>query len=382
MRKQLISTLLVGALVLASSAPMASAAATTATSSGSGSVYAPTEIVDVVVPTSVKIAFNPLGVAVKNADFNGNTQILSGTYAIQNRSTIPMQVAAAFKVTAGTASLVKEEQVAADNQLTTAPAKAEFSLGVVTTAYGSTPVLPNAVPEKAADSTSTSRSDAALTGDASTNIIKIGKASAKSTPLITAAGDTIKFMLNKGPYTAVYDAEKNDIVYQANTKGVYDTVAFQFTGTTLKNAALWDKVTTAPKVDVTYTLTESTEAGYAATPFSPDSKNMIQEKADVTKTGATAAAPYTFEAKPSVTMDKADPTVPTASQKVTVLSLTPGAKAVSYGINTFGTYAVNENDATGETTYTYAVGGSDADSLAPGFYKVTVGGKSFILNVK
>lgn len=381
MRKKLISTLLVGALVLASSAPMASAAPTTATSTGSGAVYAPSEIIDVVVPTSVKVAFNPLGVAVKNADFNGNTQILSGTYAIQNRSTIPMQVSAAFKVTPGTAKLVKAEQVAADNQLATAPAAAEFSMNVVTTAYGSTPVLPNPVPDKAEGATGTSRSDASLTGDASTNIIKIGKASTQSTPLITTAGDTVKFMLNKGPYTAVYDAEKSDIVYQANPKGVYDTVAFQFTGTTLTNAALWDKVTNAPKVDVTYTLTESTEAGYAATPFSPDSKNVIQEKADVTLTGTTASAPYTFAAKPTVTMDKEDPTKPTASQKVTVLSLTPGSKALSYGINTFGTYTVGA-DADGNPTYSYAVDGSDAASLDKGFYKVTVGGKNFILNVK
>lgn len=378
MKKQLISTLLTAALVVSTVVP---AAAAGAQSEGSGTVYAPTEIIDVVVPTSVKIAFNPLKVAVKNDDFNASSEILSGTYAIQNRSTVPMQVEATFKVTAGDAALVAADKVATDNVAATAPTKAEFSLDVVTTANGAAPTLPTSPAAKAEDATDDSRADAAMDGNASTNKIAIGKASAVSTPLSASTGEKIKFMLNKGPYSAVYDKESDDIIYKANSSGSYDSVAFKFIGSTLSNASLWDKVATAPKVDVTYTLTQSTQAQYAVTPFSPDSRAVVQEKADVVSS-SSATGKYTFAAKPTLTMDKADPTQPAASNNVKVLSLIKGSTAVKYGINDFGTYAEKTDSKTNVTTYTYALNGDAAKTLEKGFYKVTVGGEVFILQVK
>lgn len=380
MKKQLISTLLTAALVVSAVVPASAATPAGPQSTGSGTVYAPTEIIDVVVPTSVKIAFNPLKVAVKNDDFNANTEILSGTYAIQNRSTVPMQVAAAFKVTAGDASIVSAEQIVTDNAATTKlPTKAEFSLDVVTTANGASPTLPVAPAAKASGDASDSRADVSMDGNASTNKIALGKASAVPTSLTTAA--TLKFMLAKGPYTAVYDAESNDITYKANAKGTYDSVAFKFTGTTLTNASLWDKVKTAPKVDVTYTLTQSTDAQYAATPFNPNSKSLVQETADVKFTINKTAGKFTFAGEPKVTMDKNDSSQPADSNKVSVQSLIKGSKAVSYKMNDFGTYAP-ETDKNGVVSYTYTLPtDKEANNLEAGFYKVTVGGQTFILQV-
>lgn len=385
MKKKIISALLVVAMLTAGNATAASAASTTPTGTGTATVYSPTEIVDVVVPTQFKLAFNPMKVAVKNNDFNASTEVLSGTYAIQNRSTIPMQVEATFKVTPGSqAKNVTAAQVATDNAETDATKiskmLAEFSLDVQVTAFGASPTLPTAIEPKAADSTADSRTLPAVEGNASTNLIKIGKASEVTTPLVTSAGDKIKFMLDKGPYKLAYDGENDKVGYQA-TSGTYDAVAFTFTGTTLQNTEKWNKVTTAPKVDVTYTLTQQTAGAYAATPFSPYSKAVVQEKGDVEITsGGTAAAAYTFAKKPSVTMDATDPTVPKAGQKVTIQSLVKGAKADSTNtLESLGTYAVDTTDAA-NPVYKYTV--NDQIGLDPGCYKVTVGGQSFVLKVK
>lgn len=386
MRKQFISALLVAAMatVTVSNATVASAASTTPTGTGTAGVYSPTEIIDVVVPTQFKIAFNPMKVAVKNDDYNASTEVLSGTYAIQNRSTIPMQVEAAFKVTPGAqAKNVTAEQVAADNKETD-PTKvskllAEFSLDVQITAFGASPSLPKAVEAKAADSTADSRTDTAVEGNASTNLIKLGKASTETVPLVTAAGDKIKFMLDKGPYKLAYNKETDKVEYSA-ASAAYDTVAFTFTGTTLQNTEKWNKVTAAPKVDVTYTLTQQTAGAYAATPFSPNSKSVVQEKSDVeVASGAAATKAYTFAKKPSVTMDATDATKPKAGQKATVLSLVKGAKAVTYNLEDIGTYEVDTADEA-NPVYKYTV--DDKIGLDQGYYKVTVGGQNFVLKVK
>ena len=96
MKRKLLATLLTSAMVVTSVMPAMAAATNTVTGAGTGSVYSPADIIDVVVPTDFKIAFNPLGVSIKNDNFTGNSQILSGTYAIQNRSTVPMGVSVAF----------------------------------------------------------------------------------------------------------------------------------------------------------------------------------------------------------------------------------------------------------------------------------------------
>ena len=89
MKRKLAASLLAGVLVAGltvTSASAAGATGTTVTGGGSGQVYSPEDIIDVVVPTDFKIAFNPLKVNIPaDSDgfgLTGATQVLSGTYAI------------------------------------------------------------------------------------------------------------------------------------------------------------------------------------------------------------------------------------------------------------------------------------------------------------
>ena len=67
MKRKLAASLLAGVLVAGltvTSASAAGATGTTVTGGGSGQVYSPEDIIDVVVPTDFKIAFNPLKVNI------------------------------------------------------------------------------------------------------------------------------------------------------------------------------------------------------------------------------------------------------------------------------------------------------------------------------
>ncbi len=382
MKKQLFSALLASALVIAGSAPYASAAAApTVSSNGTGTVYSPQDIIDVVVPTDFKIAFNPLEVAVKNDDFNGSTQVLSGTYAIQNRSTVPVNISAAFTVSADgkTVAFGTAADVEKDNAAETKPTAAKFSLDLITTAANASQTLPAAPAEKG-DAATSLRTDAAASG------VKLSKASTAPISLTTGkAGTTlattVDFMFNAGPYTPTYDKEQDKVIYKANAKGTWDTVAFKFGGTASIYADLWTKAT-APSVKATYTLTESTPAAYASTPFSPTSKNIMLKtgQGDVTVSAGVADKAYTFAKKPSLTMSKDEPTKPADSQKVTLLNLVPNSKPDStHRVVDFGTYAADDD----AQSYTYTIKGDYVKAhVEAGFYKVTIGKQSFIMEVK
>lgn len=220
MKRKLAASLLAGVLVAGltvTSASAAGATGTTVTGGGSGQVYSPEDIIDVVVPTDFKIAFNPLKVNIPaDSDgfgLTGATQVLSGTYAIQNRSTIPVNVSASFTVTGDAKAMVASaDDVAAYDAQTdlTKVTAAEFSLDLITTAKGSAQALAGTVTDKG-DSTTKVRQDAAADG------VKIAKASKHAIPLtdIAKAANTnkkdINFMLAAGPYTAKYDSTPHKV---------------------------------------------------------------------------------------------------------------------------------------------------------------------------
>jgi hypothetical protein len=347
---------------------------------GTGTVYSPKDIVDVIVPTSFNIAFNPLKVAIPadegGSGLTGSTQILSGTYAIQNRSTVPVNVAAVFTVTGDTTAMVATaDQVAATDALSD-PKTAQFSLDLVTTAKGAAQTLPSAVAENADTTKPTMRPDAAATGSvkqakASTKAIALTNekaAAAKNTPV------TVNFMMAAGPYTAKYDTEKHTVTYQVPSNATYDTVAFSFTGTTTTNTANWAKVNKAPTVTATYTLTESNAAAYAATAFDPYSKDVVVSKGDVIVTGS-AAGTYTFTKAQTFVKDT-DGNIDPAKNKVTVLSLLNGSKATAL---TFEAAGITIKETDGVYTATIA---QKTDSIPLGFYQFTIGTESFIVEVK
>jgi hypothetical protein len=384
MNKRIIAGLLAGVLaagLTTTGASAAVAAGTTVTGTGTGTVYSPADIVDVIVPTSFNIAFNPLKVAIPadegGSGLTGSTQILSGTYAIQNRSTVPVNVAAVFTVKGDTtAQVATADQVAATDALSD-PKAAQFSLDLVTTAKGAAQTLPSAVAEKASDSTTKLRTD-----DAATGSVKQSKASTKAIALTNVAAATanntpvtVNFMMAAGPYTAKYDTEKHTVTYQVASNATYDTVAFSFTGTTTTNTANWAKVSKAPTVTATYTLTESNAAAYAATAFDPNSKDVVVSKGDVTVT-SSAAGTYTFTKAQSFVQNTDKTDFDYTKNKVTVLSLLNGSKATAL---TFEAAGITIKETDGVYTATIA---QKTDSIPLGFYQFTIGTESFIVEVK
>lgn len=376
MKRKIMASLLAGVLtagMVVGTAGAAGATGTTVAGTGSGSIYSPADIIDVIVPTEFKVAFNPLKVSISNPDgLSGSTQVLSGTYAIQNRSTIPVNVSASFKVTADgkTVKADSAANVAAYDAQTDASkvTMAQFSMDLVTTAKGSTQSLTGTIADKESDTTKL-RTDAAVSG------VKLAKASTESIPLTaTTAAKEVNFMLAAGPYTPTYNKETDKVEYKAGT-GTFDTVAFNFTGTTTTNANLWSKAT-APSIAATYTLTESTQAAYDAQPFSAYSKAVMLKTGDAdVKVTASADGEYTFAAAPSLTKTT-EGNIDGAKNKVTVLSLLASGKAdSSKSLDDLG-ITVSESDG----TYTAKIAKDTA--LEAGFYLLTMGKQSFTVEVQ
>jgi hypothetical protein len=384
MRKErIMSSLLAGVLVAGLVTSGASAAGTTATSAsstGTGKVYSPTDIVDVIVPTSLKIAFNPLKINItanETTGLTGATQVLSGTYAIQNRSTIPVDIAAAFTVTGNANANVASAADVATYDAQTDPTKvtmAQFSLDLVTTAKGAAQTLSGTV--DATTGTDKMRSVDAASG------VKMSKASTKTIPLTNVAkaaagngGVTVNFSLAAGPYTATYDATADTVSYTAPANATYDTVAFNFTGTTTTNAAKWAAVSVAPTVTAKYTLTESTTAAYQSKYFDPYSKDVIIEKADVT-VASSAAGEYALTTVPAFAKNKDTGDIDYDLNKVTVLSLKQGS--VKGTAMTYTAAGISVDTSTDVTKLKI----SKVDTLEVGFYQFTVGSNIFTVQVK
>lgn len=375
MKRKIMASMLAGVLtagMVVGTAGAANTSGTTMNGTGTGTVYSPSDIIDVVVPTEFKIAFNPLQVNISNSDgLSGSTQILSGTYAIQNRSTVPVNVAASFKVTADgkLAKAASAADVAAyDAQDPSKVTMAEFSLDLATTAKGTAQTLTATVADKSGDDKL--RTDAAVSG------VKITKTSTETIPLTaTSTTKEVNFMLAAGPYTATYNKDDDKVEYTVSSKGTFDTVAFSFTGTTTTSASKWAAVTAAPSVSATYTLTESSQAAYAAQPFSAYSKSVTIKTGETdVKVTAAADASYTFATAPTLTMtsDVVDGT----KNKVTVLSLLADAKADSTKSLDDLSIAVTEDDG----TYTATI--SKDTALEAGFYLLTIGKQSFTVEVQ
>lgn len=385
MKKRLAASLLAGILVAGltfNSASAASVTGTTVTGTGSGTIYSPKDIIDVVVPTDFKIAFNPLKVSIPadegGSGLTGAKQILSGTYAIQNRSTVPVNVSAKFTVK-GDATAVAGSAKAVQNAEQADPSKAvaTFSLDLVTTAKGSAQALAGTV----ADNTDSKQ----MRGDVATSGVKITKTSTKAialtdvdTAVAAPAAKDVNFMLAAGPYVAKYDKQTHTVTYQEDTKGTFDAVAFTFTGTTTTNTAKWAAAKAAPTVTATYTLTESTATAYESQAFDPFSKAVTLKTGDTdTKVTASAAGTYAFKTTPVFTMNAENTAIDYAKNKVTVLSLTPNAKAdSSKSMEDLGITVSGDADA----GYTASIAaGIDLDA---GFYQFTVARETFTVEVQ
>ena len=443
MKKKFLSTLLTSAIVV-SAMPMSVFADDPNQGSieGGSTVLAPTEIIDVIVPTKFDIAFNPVGVTVTDKTsgyYNNSAQILSGSYVIQNRSTVPVELDVAFNVTSetGGAKMATAADVAADDATADSTAVPQFSLDVVTTATTQTLTDAKLADKSNLDDLSTYVEGTNVRPNKNANskentALKLGKLS--TTPIAltdvtkaqdTAKATTVKFVLAAGPYTTEYQkAEDGTESVKYVAKGTaFDGVGFTFTGTTSTSAKRWTTAIAGkatPKVAATYTLKEMTTSAYSNTNLSLTSKAVMVDASSYTdivtitrtlntdkksvktlaatypKVGTKAGTNYIFATAPSVTMKNDAPT-----GNATLLSLKPNSKAANIAITELGTYtaavaakpatdteaAVAAADATflfstDVATSPLAQMDADGNSAYPdGLYQVTIGKQNFMLNI-
>ena len=276
-----------------------------------------------------------------------------------------MGVSVAFKVTGTTQAMcAPAAEVATDNASEKKGTAAKFSLDVVTNAKGAAQALASTV----ADKDNVNNADVNIRAEAAATGMKISKRSTTPIALTGVAkaaatsSATVDLMLAAGPYTPTYDASTNKVIYKAPTTAAYDTVAFTFVGTTTTDTELWSKVTT-----------------------SPTSKDVVIKTGtcDVTATKSTGAVakPYTFKTAPTLTLvtdaSTGDKSV-SDKNMVTILNLKNGSKANStIKVNDLGTYDIDTQTFTFTSTFV-----KDCELLEVGFYQITIGKQSFLMEVK
>ena len=122
--------------------------------------------------------------------------------------------------------------------------------------------------------------------------------------------------------------------------------------------------------------TESNETAYVAQPFDPYSKAVTLKTGDADVTVSTAAGSYVFNTALTLTKNS-DGDIDNAKNKVSVLSLTPNAKAVSKSFTDAGV-TITHNDDT--DTYTASI--AKTDDIPAGFYLFTISKEAFTVEVK
>jgi hypothetical protein len=334
---------------------------------GDARVLAPEDVIDVVVPSAFQIAINPLEVSVESADgLKGKSQILSGTYAIENLSTVPVDVDVTLAISEGkdasSAAVAKPETVEKIEELENSgseAAYAAFTIDMITTASGTVQkVKSNPADKEATDGdyrtndlmegTNVTLSKATKDGIRLTQNGKGEEAAAKT-------GDVVNFMFNAGPYVATYikddpateGTNEEGIKYIPGKNPVYDTVAFTFTGKTTTNMKNWAKVSTVPQITATYNVEEKTKTDYESTGFSPVWKSVVLGTDDYslsyegskTPTGQTSA--FDFNGDIPFAKVKATGEIDKKSTKVEIKSLQPDGKKISTTLEKLGADAVS-----------------------------------------
>lgn len=227
MKKKVLATLLTAAMVVSSVTPVL-AAPTPVTADGT--VYNPTDVVDVIVPTAYEFAINPLGVAIDNGTLKGNGQIISGTYAIQNRSTVPVEIGAKFVLTPGEVTrptnsddvkikLGTDADVAKNDAGELVNGDTDFetpviSMGLQTAAKGSAVTLVDSsyAAGAIAGVSNTEAQESALASTTTNSALKVAKLSTDLIALTTGSANAstgaittdVKFTLAAGPWDPVY----------------------------------------------------------------------------------------------------------------------------------------------------------------------------------
>lgn len=210
------------------------------------------ETIDVVVPTTYKVAFNPEGLTVKTgtgASDTSTAQILSKNYGILNKSNKDMLCTVALKV---------EDKNTGDNKVTFVDSAAD----VTNAKDGEYKIYLSAVPADATEvKVGTSSADKDTAGSALDDVTMTGAAS--QAVALKAGDNKLAFKLDKAEYEAKSGSEvtlgttnTNDVASNYQIKAVAGAgkgiTAFTFGGS-MNAKADWTKLTSGIEITPVYT---------------------------------------------------------------------------------------------------------------------------------
>lgn len=239
------------------------------------------ETIDVVVPTTYKVAFNPEGLTVKTgtgASDTSTAQILSKNYGILNKSNKDMLCTVALKV---------EDKNTGDNKVTFVDSAADATTNAKDGEYK---IYLSAVPADATEvkvGTSSANKDTA--GSALDDVTMTG---ATSEAITLKAGDNkLAFKLDKAEYeptgsgVTLGTTNTNDVASNYQIKAVAGAgkgiTAFTFGGSMNTNAD-WTKLTSGIEITPVYTSKVATSADTVITGTGAMVKVGPQVTADAT----------------------------------------------------------------------------------------------------
>lgn len=211
------------------------------------------EKIDVVVPTTYKVAFNPEGLTVKTGDSTTSAdQILSKNYGILNKSNKDMVCKVALKVTDKNTGDNQVEFVDSADEVTNAE-DGEYKIHLTAVPADTTEVKVGTTPASADENT--------VTGDL--DDVTMTKAADTAAVTLKSGDNKIAFKLLKAEYQAVTDNEvtlgdttTNDVANNYEIKalatGGKGITAFTFGGSMNANAD-WTKLQSGIEITSVYT---------------------------------------------------------------------------------------------------------------------------------
>lgn len=235
------------------------------TVSGGDSVDAPIfsmNVLNIVVPTNMAVAFNPGELDVKNGEETVTDQVVSRNLAIVNKSSKDKVISAAIKVTDlnGTKIVFKDSE----QEVTDAAADA-YAVYLALAPANKT------APQTAAGNAITHETDQ---GDlTNVKMTAAQDVSGNDLEVPLASGDNkVEFKLGKATFTKKGDGvvlgttSGNDVssLYDLSALGTDGLTAFTFVGA-MKATAPWEKLVSGIKIEVVYTARDAEEDdAYAA----------------------------------------------------------------------------------------------------------------------
>jgi len=248
MKKKLLAFVLSAVMVAGSSMTVFASSGGSLTGTATAPIYS-FDVVDVVVPTTMLVAFNPDGLDVKNGSDTSTEQVVSQNFGIVNKSNKDKVVTVGFAITdknSGKINFVSSEAEATEGS--------DFSIYLTAVPASAAPTLPD---------------DSAIDKDIATGSlagVKMSPASGKGV-VLTSGGGSMSFKLDKATYSLksgsdldISDTTQgNDVsaLYEVSALGTNGVTGYTFTGKMNTNAA-WHTLASGIEISAVYNVSNPT----------------------------------------------------------------------------------------------------------------------------